>query len=91
MTNEFHIGFLHTIERLDGAYGNTPGIPAEFGIPGVPQTPGNGGLPPINITGLTGMGTAGWMPTLNTIRTLEIMDNVTKIYGSQTLKTGISN
>jgi Carboxypeptidase regulatory-like domain len=46
LTNEFHIGFLHTIERLNGVYGNTPGIPAQFGIPGVPQTPGNGGLPP---------------------------------------------
>jgi hypothetical protein len=88
LTNEFHVGFLHTIERLNGVYGDTPGIPAQFGIPGVPQTPGNGGLPPINITGLTGLGVAGWMPTLNTIRTLEIMDNVTKIYGSHTLKTG---
>ena len=58
LTNEFHIGFLHTIERLNGVYGNTPGIPAQFGIPGVPQTPGNGGLPPINITGLTGHGSS---------------------------------
>ena len=89
LTNEFHAGFLHSIERLSGAYGNTPGIPAEYGIPGVPQTPGNGGLPLIAISSLTGMGTAGWMPTLSTVRTLEIMDNVTKIYGSHTFKTGI--
>ena len=89
LTNELHAGFLHSIERLSGVYGNTPGIPAEYGIPGVPQTPGNGGLPLIAINSLTGMGTAGWMPTLSTVRTLEIMDNVTKIYGSHTFKTGI--
>ena len=30
-------GFLHNIERLNGVYGNTTGIPEQFGIPGVPQ------------------------------------------------------
>ena len=89
LTNEAHAGFLHSIERLNGVYGNTFGIPEQFGIPGVPQTPGNGGLPLIAISSLTGMGTAGWMPTLSTVRTLEIMDNVTKTYGSHTFKTGI--
>ncbi len=89
LTNEFHIGFLHSIERLSGAYGNTPGIPEQFGIAGVPQSSGNGGLPPIGISGFSGMGTSGWMPTLSTVRTLEIMDNVTKIYGPHTFKTGI--
>jgi hypothetical protein len=88
LTNEFHIGFIHNIERLNAVYGNTFGIPEQYGIPGVPQIPGNGGLPIINISSLTGMGAAGWMPTLSTIRTLEIMDNVTKIYGSHTFKTG---
>lgn len=89
LTNEFHVGFLHSIERLNGAYGNTTGIPEQFGIAGVPQTAGNGGLPPIAIAGLSSMGTSGWMPTLSTVRTLEIMDNVTKIYGAHTFKTGI--
>jgi Carboxypeptidase regulatory-like domain len=88
LTNEFHIGFIHNIERLNAVYGDTFGIPEQFGIPGVPQIPGNGGLPIINIASLTGMGAAGWMPTLSTIRTLEIMDNVTKIYGSHTFKSG---
>jgi len=87
-TNEFHIGYIHNVERLNAAFGNTTGIPEQFGIAGVPQYPGNGGLPPIAIGPLTGMGVAGWMPTLNTIRTVEIMDNVTKIYGSHTFKSG---
>jgi hypothetical protein len=88
LTNEFHIGFIHNIERLNAVYGNTFGIPEQFGIAGVPQIPGNGGLPIIDVGNLTGMGSAGWMPTLSTVRTLEIMDNVTKIYGAHTFKTG---
>ena len=39
LTNEFHAGYLHTVERLDGAFGDKPGIPAQFGIGGVPQIP----------------------------------------------------
>jgi hypothetical protein len=88
LTNEFHAGYLHTVERLAGAYGNTTGIPAQFGIGGVPQIPGNGGLPPITIGSFSGLGAAGYMPTLNTVRTVEIMDNVTKIYRAHAFKTG---
>ncbi len=88
LTNEFHAGFLHTVERLAGAYGNTEGIPAQYGIPGVPQLPGNGGLPPISLSSFSGVGASGYMPTLSTVRTVEIMDNVTKIYRSHAFKTG---
>src|SRR3984885_4122856 len=88
LTNEFHAGFLHTVERLAGAYGNTEGIPAQYGIPGVPQLPGNGGLPPITLSSFSGVGASGYMPTLSTVRTVEVMDNVTKIYGSHAFKTG---
>ena len=88
LTNEAHVGYIHVVERLNAVYGNTFGIPEQFGIQGVPQVPGNGGLPLIYVNNLSGMGSAGWMPTLNTVRTVEIMDNVTKIYGSHAFKTG---
>ena len=88
LTNEFHAGYLHAVERLSGVYGDTLGIPAEYGIPGVPQVEGNGGLPPISISSLRGLGASGYMPTLSTVRTVEVMDNVTKIYGSHAFKTG---
>jgi hypothetical protein len=88
LTNEFHAGYLHAVERLSGVYGDTLGIPAEYGIPGVPQVEGNGGLPPISISSLRGLGASGYMPTLSTVRTVEVMDNVTKIFGSHAFKTG---
>jgi hypothetical protein len=88
LTNEFHAGYLHTVERLAGAYGETLGIPQQYGIGGVPQIPGNGGLPPISLGTFTGLGSSGYMPTLNTVRTVEIMDNVTKIYRAHAFKAG---
>ena len=88
LTNEFHAGFNNNLERLAGAYGDQAGIPEQFGIQGVPQANGLGGLPPISISTLTGLGASGYMPTLATVRTLEMMDNVTKVYGGHTFKAG---
>ncbi len=88
LTNEAHAGWIHSHESLAGPYGSDLGLPAQYGIPGVPQSPGNGGLPPISVNSLTGLGTAAYIPTQETATTLEIMDNVTKIYNSHTFKTG---
>ena len=88
LTNEAHAGWSHSIERIIPFEANTLGIPDQYGIPGVPQSAGNGGLPVININGLTGLGVAAYVPTLETVTDLEILDNVTKIYGSHTLKAG---
>ena len=88
LSNEAHAGWTQTIEHLAGPNGNTLGLPAQYGIAGVPQSPGNGGLPPIGISSLTGLGEAAYMPTLETTRTLELMDNVTKVYGTHSFRTG---
>lgn len=87
LTNEFHAGWLHDIERLTGINGNTMGIPEEFGIGGIPQVPGNGGLPYI-YDGFSSLGQAGYVPTLQTVTSLELMDNLTKVFNKQTLKVG---
>lgn len=87
-TNEAHAGWQHAIEHLGGPFPNVMGIPDQYGIPGVPQVPGNGGLPMISPGAFSTEGGLGWMPTLQTLHVLEIMDNVTKIYGSHALKVG---
>ncbi len=88
LTNEVHAGWSHSIERIIPFEANTLGIPEQYGITGVPQSPGNGGLPVINISGYTGLGVAAYVPTLETVTDLEILDNVTKVYGSHTFKMG---
>ena len=89
LTNEIHAGWNHSIQRIIPFEADTLGIPEQFGISGVPQSPGNGGLPQINISGFTGLGVAGYTPTLTTITVLEIPDNVTKTYRSHTFKMGV--
>ena len=88
LTNEVHAGFGHSIERIIPTEANTLGIPEQYGITGVPQSPGNGGLPVINVYGYTGIGVAAYEPTLETVTDIEILDNVTKVYGSQIIKMG---
>ena len=89
LINEFHVGFDHFVENVTSIYGNTQGIPAEFGIQGIPSLANNGGLPPTTITGLHNMGVGNYTPTLETIYALEFMDNLTKIQANHTFKTGI--
>ena len=88
LTNEFHAGYVHNIDNQIPINGNTLGIPQEFGIEGIPQVPGNGGLSAIDMTGLSNIGVASYVPTIRTIAYLELSDNVTKIYRDHTFKTG---
>ncbi len=46
-TNEMHVGMVHSDKFQRSIYGNTFGIPAQYGIGGVPQVANNGGIPPI--------------------------------------------
>ena len=87
LTNETHAGFSQNISRNLSDYAQTMGIPAQYGIGGIPQFVNNGGLPAISIAGLTELGPSEW--TLSSIRVLEITDNVTKIHDSHTFKAGI--
>lgn len=49
-TNDMHVGMVHSDKLQRSVYGNTFGIPASFGIPGIPQVAENGGIPPINFS-----------------------------------------
>ena len=88
LVNEFHFGINHSEDNIVADEAYTYGLPAKYGIPGIPQNIGNGGLPIISIGSLTELGVGGWTPTLETVIATELADNVTKTYGSQTLKAG---
>ena len=46
LTNEMHVGMVHA-DKLQGVcLRKYFGIPANYGIQGIPQLPNNGGLPP---------------------------------------------
>jgi len=88
-TNDMHVGVVHSDKLQKSFYGNTFGIPAQFGIGGVQQVANNGGLPPITINGLTHIGVGNYTPTLQYVYSIEGSDNVTKVFRNHTFKTGI--
>jgi hypothetical protein len=89
LTNDMHVGMVHSDKFQQSLYGNTFGIPAQFGIQGIPQVANNGGLPYMNIAGLRGIGVGNYTPTIQTVYSLEGVDAVTKVYRNHTFKTGI--
>lgn len=88
LTNENHFGLDHSDKNQRSIFGNTFGLPAQYGIQGVPQIANNGGLPPISIGGLRNLGVGAYTPTLQTVYDIEATDNLTKIYGNHQFKTG---
>lgn len=88
LTNEMHAGMVHSDKLQRSIFGNALGIPAEYGIQGVPQVANNGGIPPININGLTHIGVGNFTPTLQHVYSIEGADAVTKVYRSHTFKAG---
>lgn len=89
LVNELHVGFLHVDQFIKNHYGDSMGIPEHYGISGVPQLSGNGGLPPISLSGLTGLGEKTYRPTLSTIYSVEAADSITWVHGKSTYKAGV--
>jgi hypothetical protein len=89
LTNDMHVGMVHSDKLQRSFFGNQFGIPAQYGIQGVPQVADNGGLPPIAISGLTHLGVGNYIPTLQYVWSLEGVDAVTKVVRNHTLKAGI--
>jgi hypothetical protein len=79
---------VHSDKLQQSFYGNTFGIPEQYGIQGIQQVPNNGGLPPITISGLTHIGVGNYTPTLQYVWSIEGADAVTKVFLNHTFKTG---
>jgi Carboxypeptidase regulatory-like domain len=88
LSNELHVGFGHSDKDQRLTTENVTGLPAQYGIQGIPQVSGNGGLPTFNISGLSQLGPTDDRPTIQSVWDLEFTDNVTKELGRHTFKTG---
>ena len=88
LINEGRIGFNYLHTTRAGPVADELGIPAEYGIQGVPQVPGNGGLPAFGINGLATLGSNAFLPSNEVSQTLQLTDDVTMIYGKHTFKMG---
>lgn len=88
LINEARVGYTRGHDTRNPAGASTMGIPAQYGIQGVPQLPLNGGLPYLGIGTLSGLGGAGWLPGNRFSDTEQMTENLTKIYKKHTFKGG---
>lgn len=90
LTNEARFGFnyLHTgFQHPNAANTN---FAASVGFGGIPQGKLNGGLPAVGVSGLSGFGSPTWSTTDEHENVYQIIDNVTYIKGSHSLKAGVT-
>lgn len=86
--NVARIGINHLHTSRTGPAGSISGIPSQFGIQGIPQGNLNGGLPQISISGLSNLGSNDFLPSDEISQTLQVVDDLTKVYGRNNFKVG---
>ncbi len=87
MVNEIRLGYEQSPAQKEPSIANEFGIPAQFGIQGIIQTGGNGGLPEFAISGLTTLGVVGPIQQFNS-SIWDLTENLTKVHGAHTFKVG---
>jgi Carboxypeptidase regulatory-like domain/TonB dependent receptor len=89
LINEARFGLSREHTNRMPTYGtDTSDLPGRYGIRGIPQVVGNGGLPTIQLTGMSDLGHAGWVVSERFSNTAQFSDNLTKVYKSHTFKGG---
>jgi hypothetical protein len=88
VVNEFRAGYTRLrTERLQ--FNASDNLSAQVGIPGIPFTTGNGGLPRFSVSGLTNFGSATFQPTAEFENVYHFIENVSVIKGRHTMKFGV--
>ena len=90
LTNEARIGYNYVHTGFQHPNAANLGFAASVGYGGIPQAPLNGGLPWMNVTGMSSFGSPEWSTTDEHENVYQILDNVTKIAGNHALKAGVS-
>jgi hypothetical protein len=89
LVNVARVGYNHLHTTRFGPEGSTAGIPAQYGIQGVPQQSENGGLPSMAISGLNTLGSNAFLPSDEVSDTIQVTDDFTKIYHQHSFKMGV--
>jgi hypothetical protein len=82
----FSFGRVHTFFLQN--FGTDLSAASGYGIQGIPQVADNGGLPQFTIGGLQTFGAPTFQPDHEWDNTIELSENLTKVYESHTLKGG---
>ena len=88
VVNEFRAGYTRLrTERLQ--FNASENLSSQLGLPGIPFTNGNGGLPRFDVSGIHSFGSATFQPTAEFENVFHVLDNVSVINGRHTMKFGV--
>ena len=88
VVNEFRAGYTRLrTERLQ--FNANDNLSAQIGIPGIPFTSNNGGLPRFSVSGLTNFGSATYQPTREFENVWHFIENVSVVKRRHTIKFGV--
>jgi carboxypeptidase family protein/TonB-dependent receptor-like protein len=87
--NEFRFGYNRINSHRFQQNADTD-VSSELGFPGVPYSPGNGGLPSISFSdgSSVGIGSSGYLPSIEKQNSFVFTDNFNKVIGAHALKFG---
>jgi hypothetical protein len=91
LINEFRLAadWMH-VERVQAYANDLTDIPAKYGITGVPQLTGNGGLSTINVGIYSQLGSSPYLYANDNNTTIQVSDSFSKIHGPRhTIKGGV--
>jgi len=63
-------------------------LASQYGLSGVPVGPNSAGIPPININGLTRLGSSPWRPQFQIAQVWQLLDNLSWLKGDHSFKFG---
>ncbi len=90
LTNEFRFGYNYGHYAGLHENANNPTAASSLGLGNVPYAQNNGGLPFFQVNGLSNFGSPQFYATNEYENVYQILDNVTKVLGSHTIKGGVS-
>jgi Carboxypeptidase regulatory-like domain/TonB dependent receptor len=90
LLNDLRIGFNRDYAHSDpvGVTLGTSQAQSLIGLSGIPNGPGSGGLPPIEINGLTRIGTSPWRPQYQISQAWNVIESLSWLKASHSFKFG---
>lgn len=89
LLNEVRFGFNRDYAHSDpiGLQLGTS-LASDFGLAGIPVSANSAGIPPIEINGLTRIGTSPWRPQFQISQVWQVLDNLSWLKGNHSFKFG---
>src|SRR3984893_15002211 len=89
LLNELRFGFNRDYAHSDpiGVKLGTS-LAGNYGLTGIPVGPNTAGIPPIEINGLTRIGTSPWRPQFQISQVWQLLDNLSWLKGNHSFKFG---